>query len=67
MDAKIEGFELIINTMKKCAAEKSKHIVYLEARVKDLESKIKKTKQLDERIVQVEISVYVLEKTKLGI
>ena len=65
MDTNIEGFEVIINTMKKCAAGKYEHIVYLVARVKDLESKIKKNNRLDESIVKVERSVYVPEKTKL--
>ena len=41
--------------------------VYLEARVKDLESKIEKSNKLEERVVKVERSIYVLEKTKLGI
>ena len=67
IDTKVEGFEVRMNTMNKCVANKDELIVYLEARVKDLESKIEKTNKLEERVVKVERSIYVLEKTKLGI
>ena len=41
--------------------------VYLEARVNNLESKIENSNKFEERVVKVERSIYVLEKTKLGI
>ena len=50
IDTKVEGFEVRMNTMNKCVADKDELIVYLEARVKDLESKFEKTNKLEERV-----------------